>query len=270
MNMRKAFRRSVRNNLRGAIDNGELRLDYQPQFDLSSGQIVGAEALVRWDSPAYGLVPPARFLPVAEQAGIIMSIGQWVLSGACRQSLAWQKSGLTPLPIAINLSAAQFRHPALARGVRDTIQKKGIDPESVVLEVDEDVIMQDAVGAARTLTTLKDTGVQLAIDQFGTGHLSLPYLQHVPVDILKIDGTFIRDLEGGIGAARMVDRITGLGKILNRRVVGCGVEASEQVSFLRTRACDTAQGHYLSYPLCPDDLALLLASKHQPRQRRKA
>jgi len=194
MNSRAALRRSLKSNLHGALDKAELRLHYQPQFNLASARIVGAEALIRWTSPEQGLIAPDQSLPIAEQTDLSMTIGRWVLTEDCRRSLAWQASGLGPLPISINVSAAQFRHPALANNVRDTLQANGADPDASII----------------------------------------------------------------------VDMAIGLGKTLGHRVVACGVEAAEQMSLRQAGACDTAQGYYLSYPLCANDFALLLARKHWP------
>ncbi len=264
MNHGKISHRPAIDRLHGALDEAQLRLHYQAQFDLASGSIVGVEALVRWDSPTHGIVTPGRFLRDAEQCGHSLSIDRWVLSEAGRQGLAWQASGLNPVPISINISAAQFRHPALADGVGDILKANRVDPGTVVLEVPEDVLLQDADVAAMTLAELKETGVQLAIDRFGGRGLSLNHLQHFPVDVLKIDGALLRDISAGSDATRMIAMVTGLAHILNRRVVGCGVESAEQIAFLREHACGTAQGYYLSTPLPASDCTRLLAGTQRP------
>lgn len=261
---RAGLRRSASGDPGCALDETELRLHYQPQFHVASGRIVGVEALVRWDNPTQGLMRPGDFLRYAEQSGLSMCIGQWVLSEACRQSRQWQESGLTPLPIAVNISAAQLRNPGLAHRVADILAENGVDPATVTLEVPEEVLVQDADVAAMTLSELKSTGVQIAVDHFGAGRLSLHHLRRFPLDVLKIDGSFMRDMSAGNDAAGMIEMVAGLGTILNRRVVGCGVEAVEQLAFLREHGCDTAQGYYLSHPLPAEDCALLLASKHLP------
>jgi diguanylate cyclase (GGDEF)-like protein/PAS domain S-box-containing protein len=248
----------MENALRRAIDGDELRLLYQPIVKLATGGIVGAEALVRWEHPERGLLAPDSFIPVAEDTGLIVPIGEWVLKEACRQALPWQHQATTgvPLRMSVNLSARQLAHGDLARTVGETLQAVGLDPSVLILEVTESAVMEDTEMAIGVLRQLKALGVGLAIDDFGTGYSSLAYLQRFPVDILKIDRSFVGALHTPEGRA-IVEASLTLAHALGLSGVAEGVETLEQVACLRTLSCDTAQGYHFARPMPAKDLLRL-------------
>ena len=248
----------MENALHRAIEGDELRLVYQPIVELATGEIVGAEALVRWEHPERGLLTPDTFIPIAEDTGLIVPIGEWVLMEACRQALHWQQRVTTGLPlrISVNLSARQFAHGDLARTVGETLQAVGIDPSVLILEVTESAVMEDTEMASRVLRQLKTLGVSLAIDDFGTGYSSLAYLQRFPVDILKIDRSFVGALHTPEGRAIVEASIT-LAHALGLSGVAEGVETMEQAACLRTLRCETAQGYLFARPMPAGDLVRL-------------
>lgn len=261
-NSRVVHRRSVEGNLHRAFGNGELLLHYQPQIDLASDRIIGVEALVRWMDPNQGMVLPDGFIPIAEQSGLIVPIGHWVLLEACTQARAWRASDLPALPIAINVSAVEFRHKRFVGGVCDILQETGLDPGGIELELTESVLMQDADLSVMRLKALKDMGVRIAIDDFGTGYSSLNYLRRFPIDTLKIDKSFVFDISADPQTATIASAIIGLGKTLRHRIIAEGVETDEQLTFLQARHCDVGQGFHLSRPLPAGDLGRLLANTH--------
>ena len=264
MNRRTAVQRSLGTDSAITPDTATLGLRYLPQFNLASGRIVGVEALLRWADRERGVMTPDACLPGGEREKLSLAVGQWIVSEVCRQSLAWEASGLPPLPISFNVSAVQFRDAAFVDCVRDAIRTSGVEAHRIILEVSETVLVQDAGSAGATLTELSDIGVQLAIDHFGTGNLGLLHLKGFPIQVLKIDRSCVRGLGTAADATVTVNMALALGKCLGHRVIACGVETAEQVRFLQARACDAAQGLYLHHPLGPEDLALLLASKRLP------
>jgi diguanylate cyclase (GGDEF)-like protein/PAS domain S-box-containing protein len=258
LNARAVEHLTLASALRGALERRELSLHYQPQFDLASGAITGVEALLRWRHPEFGWVAPDRFIPVAEDSGLIVPIGEWVLQEACRQARAWQAAGLPPLLMAVNVSGAQFRQAGLAKTVRDILAEHGLDATSLEIEVTESVLMKNADNAVDILRTLREMGVQLAIDDFGTGYSSLAYLKRFPIDMLKIDRSFVRDVMTDPDDAAIASAIIAMAHRLRLKVIAEGVETPGQLGFLRQEGCDVAQGYLYSKPLPPEDLERLM------------
>lgn len=258
MNQRAAERLSVEIGLRRALEKGEMLLHYQPQIDLASGRIVGLEALLRWRHPEQGLIPPGQFIPIAEDSGLIVPIGEGVLHEACRQSLAWRAAGLPAVPIAVNLSAAQFRKPGLESLLRDILAATGLPPALLELELTERIVMNQEEETVAILGRLHALGVRLSIDDFGTGYSSLSYLKRFPIQKLKVDQSFVRDVANDSNDAAIVRGIVSLAHSLGLGVIAEGVETREQRDFLRELGCEQAQGYYFSRPLPPDEIETLL------------
>jgi len=235
-----------------------LILHYQPKIDLLSGKIIGAEALIRWQHPDQGLVFPGKFISVAEETGLILPIGEWVLRTACRQNKAWQLTGLTPIGIAVNLSARQFSRNQIEQLTIAVLSESGLDAHYLELEITESMVMQNAEQAIAVMKILKAIGVKLSIDDFGTGYSSLSYLKRFPIDKLKIDQSFVRDLGEDQDDAAIVTAIIGLAKGLGLRVIAEGVEKKEQLEFLRAKGCDEMQGYFFSKPIPAIDFETLL------------
>ena len=248
----------IGNELRHAIDNDEFILHYQPKIDLESGNIVGAEALIRWLHPVQGLVFPGYFIGIAEQTGLIVQIGEWVLRTACLQNKAWQRAGLPPIEMAVNLSARQFSRNQIEELTTTVLRETGLEAHYLELEITESMIMQNAKQAIAVMQTLKTIGVKLSIDDFGTGYSSLSYLKRFPIDKLKIDQSFVRDLGEDEDDAAIVTAIIGLAKSLNLCVIAEGVEKKEQLEFLRAKGCDEVQGYYFSKPIPAADFEKLI------------
>lgn len=242
-------RLQLESDLRLALQRDELRVHYQPQVDLATGRIVGAEALVRWQHATRGMVPPAVFIPMAEDSGMIGRIGEWVLNTACRDARAWQLQGLPPLRVAVNVSGRQLAHDDVAERVAVALRSAGLDATWLEVEVTESVVMQDAARAISTLNTLKEMGVALAIDDFGTGYSSLSYLKRFPIDKLKIDKSFVDGMVEDPGDAAIAIAIIAMAHSLRHTVIAEGVETEAQVDFLRVQGCDEAQGYYFCRPL---------------------
>ncbi len=242
-------RLALENDLRQALRKNELLLYFQPQMELNSKKLIGAEALVRWLHPKRGMLNPAYFIPVAEDSGLIFQLGQWVLQMACWQNREWQKQGLNIVPIAINLSAAQFRQPNLPDIIHQCLEKNQLDANYLGLEVTESLLMEDVDSILLTLHNLKKMGMQLAIDDFGTGYSSLSYLKRFPVDKIKIDQSFVRDILVDPDDAAITSTIITMAKSLNLKTIAEGVESQEQYDFLMNRECDEIQGYYYSRPL---------------------
>ncbi|NRR28815.1 EAL domain-containing protein [Oxalobacteraceae bacterium] len=239
--------------LRRSIEKDEIFLNYQPQVDISSGRLVGVEALVRWNHPELGLVPPIRFIPLAEDTGFINQLGKWVLFESCRQMVRWQQAGLQVPKIAVNLSAKQFERGSIVNMVGEILKETGLEPERLQLEVTESVIMNTG-DALDFINDLHSIGVGLAIDDFGTGYSSLAYLKQLPVQTLKIDRSFIKDISTDVNDEAIAIAIIQLGKSMNLSVIAEGVETEEQVAFLLRHGCHLAQGYYYSKPVLADDL----------------
>jgi diguanylate cyclase (GGDEF)-like protein len=258
INLHSIERLTLESSLRRALERDEFLLHYQPKLDIGSGRITGVEALVRWQQPAQGLIPPAQFIQLAEETGLIVPIGEWVLKTACAQNRAWQERGWPPVRIAVNLSPRQFAHENLVEDVARVLQQTGLDPAFLELEITEGVVMHNPEQAVILLKRLKALGIHLSIDDFGTGYSSLNYLKRFPLDTLKIDRTFIRDLPGDSDDAAITQAIIAMAHSLRLSVVAEGVETAEQLSFLRDYKCDEIQGYYFCKPQPESDIAPLL------------
>jgi diguanylate cyclase (GGDEF)-like protein/PAS domain S-box-containing protein len=243
MNARARDRMALEVALRSALSHNEFELYYQPQVDLLTGSVVGVEALIRWRHPSMGMVRPDRFINLAEETGLIVPIGAWVLRTACRQHSDWQHAGYGPLRVGVNLSARQFAEPGLVREIARVLEETGMPANSLEIEITESLVMEDVEGAIRTMRELKRMGVKLSIDDFGTGYSSLSYLRRFPVDVLKIDRSFVRDIAFSEDDAAMVSAIIELARGLRMRVIAEGVETEAQLDYLKRRGCDEVQGH---------------------------
>jgi diguanylate cyclase (GGDEF)-like protein len=258
MNIDALEQLQIQGQLRNAIRNGELLLHYQPQIDIGRGGITGFEALVRWRHPEGGMIPPAKFIPLAERSGLIIPIGEWVLNEACRQAKEWMDSE-HPLVMAVNLSALQFRRGNLLETVADALERSGLPARYLELELTESILLHDMEAAMQTLHSLKAMGVKLSIDDFGTGYSSLSYLKRLAVDKLKIDQSFVRDLTEDPEDAAIVKAIIQLGHTLQLSIIAEGVETDAQLAFLRNYGCDEVQGYFFSRPVPPEEASGLLA-----------
>ena len=263
MNLRAIERQFIEQNLRRAIERNELTLHYQPKYDLKDRSIAGVEALLRWTHPVRGPIPPATFIPVAEECGLILPIGSWVLEEACRQARAWMDAGVSRINVAVNVSRRQFQSERFEEKIMGVLEQFGIDPEFLELEVTEGLLMSTPELTARLLQNLRQRGVRVAIDDFGTGYSSLSYLHQFPIDTLKIDQSFVREM-GTPGGISMVQAILHLGRELGMRTVAEGVESEREARILEGMNCDQAQGYYFNRPLPPSEIAALLASRAQP------
>ncbi len=260
MNARAVERQSIEEDLRRALERREFALHYQPIIDLTTGEIAGAEALIRWTHPTRGLVPPLQFIPVAEDCGLMLPIGKWVLREACRQTQSWVKAGFPMRTIAVNVSALEFRDENLLKNLLAILNETGLDPRFLELELTESVLMRRPEAAASILRTLREGGVRVAIDDFGTGYSSLGYLQKFPLDALKIDQSFVRQIGTAGADTSIVTAVIGMAQSLKLRIVAEGVETLEQLEFLRALHCDDAQGYYFSRPVPPEQFEKLLRS----------
>ncbi|HOB45865.1 MAG TPA: EAL domain-containing protein [Zoogloea sp.] len=258
MNINALERLHLENGLRRALEQNEFTLHYQPQVDLASGRIIGVEALLRWFSGVMGGVSPARFIPLAEECGLIVPIGEWVMQTACRQARAWQDQGFPPMPVAVNLSAMQFRRTDIVATVAQALTDSGLDGTWLELELTESLLMQSGPDVEAILGRLKALGVRLSIDDFGTGYSSLAYLKRFPVDRLKIDQSFVRDIAEDPDDAAIVRAVIQLGHSLRLEVIAEGTETPEQMDFLRNEGCSAAQGYLFSPPLPADAVTELL------------
>ncbi len=252
---------ALEHGLRQALDRGELLLDYQPKMELSSGALIGAEALVRWRHPEHGLLSPARFIPVAEDTGLIVPIGAWILRTACSQVQGWRSQGLQLNMLSVNISARQFRSPDLVDQIAETLRASGLPAGCLDLEITESLMMEDVQEFIARLHALKDLGLQLSVDDFGTGYSSLNYLKQFPVDRLKIDRSFVCDIASDPGDAAIVQAVIQLGHVLGLAVTAEGVETDEQLAFLRRHGCDEGQGYYFSKPLGPAEFEHMLRAR---------
>jgi diguanylate cyclase (GGDEF)-like protein/PAS domain S-box-containing protein len=258
MNVRAVERQSIEESLRRALERQELTLHYQPKVNLKTGAITGAEALLRWTHPVRGPVPPVQFIPVAEDCGLILPIGAWVLREACRQARAWTDAGLPVTTMAVNVSALEFRAENFLPGLFAVLGETGLDPALLELELTESVLMKQAEATVSILRTLRERGVQVAVDDFGTGYSSLSYLRKFSIDSLKIDQSFVREINGASDDTPIVTAVIGMGRGLKLRLVAEGVETMEEVEFLRAHQCEEAQGYFFSRPVPPQQFARLL------------
>ena len=261
MNLMVVERHAIESGLRRALERHELVLHYQPKINLGTGSISGVEALVRWQHPQRGLMLPEQFIWIAEDCGLIIPIGMWVLREACQQARSWQDAGLPPVAVAVNISAIQFRHRDFLQHLSSILQDTGLAPHCLELELTESVLMHDANTTISVLNGLKALGVRLAIDDFGTGYSSLSYLKHFQIDTLKIDQSFLRDIThagSDTADAAIVTAVVCMGKSLNQRVIAEGVETREQMAFLQARGCGEGQGYFFSRPVTAEALSALL------------
>jgi diguanylate cyclase (GGDEF)-like protein/PAS domain S-box-containing protein len=263
MQVRLAERQSLEADLRYALGRDEFLLHYQPKFNLQTGQVTGVEALIRWLHPQRGLVYPAQFVSIAEECGLILTIGQWVLLQACNQARAWNELGMGMVPVAVNVSAAEFEAADFLSGVRAVLISTGVKPQNLELEVTESVLMHDAESAVTKLVALKAMGVQIAIDDFGTGYSSFTYLRRFPSDALKLDQSFVQEITSDAGDATIVSAMINIGRSLRRRVIAEGIETREQLNFLQLHGCDEGQGYYFSRPVAADDATKLFHARMQ-------
>jgi diguanylate cyclase (GGDEF)-like protein/PAS domain S-box-containing protein len=258
MNVRAVERQSIEESLRRALERNEFALHYQPKINLKTGAITGAEALIRWTHPTQGPMPPGKFIPVAEDCGLILRIGNWALREACKQARIWENAGLPASTMAVNISAMEFRDEHFLEGVFAILRETGLDPRSLELELTEGVLMKRAECTESILDALRASGVRLAVDDFGTGYSSLSYLRKFPIDALKIDQSFIRQISTAPDDTAIVTAMISMGRSLKLRVVAEGVETQEELAFLQAHQCDEAQGYYFSRPVPPDQFASLL------------
>jgi EAL domain-containing protein (putative c-di-GMP-specific phosphodiesterase class I) len=248
---------------RRAIERNELELYYQPQYDIHN-TLVGLEALMRWNSPQLGFVPPSRFVPVAEETGLIVPLGEWVTDEACRQNKAWASAGYAPVKVAVNVSALQFTQPSFTSTVSAALQRHAIDPHWLELEITESLLMSNTLEAAAKLKHLRQIGVGVALDDFGTGYSSLAYLQRLPIDLLKIDRSFVKDLEapnGDENSLPVIRAIISLGHALNKKVLAEGVETQGQRDLLASLGCDGIQGYFLGKPMPASQVPKILTTR---------
>ena len=261
MNVRAVERQVIETNLRHALERREFVLHYQPKVNLDTGAITGAEALLRWMHPQWGMVLPDRFVPIAEECGLIVPIGRWVLREACAQAKRWEVAGLKPAAVAVNISALEFRHKDFVAGVHAVLIEAGLEPSCLQLEITESVLMRDAESSTAILQQLKNMGVQLAVDDFGTGYSSLSYLKQFPIDTLKIDQSFVQEIgSSNDNDGIIVSAVIAMGTSLKQRVVAEGVEDKAQLAFLKAQSCEEGQGYFFSRPLVAEQFATLLVT----------
>ncbi|HVS22264.1 MAG TPA: EAL domain-containing protein [Gammaproteobacteria bacterium] len=260
MNAASVERLTLESGLRRALESNALELHYQPQVDLRTGRIVGAEALLRWKHAERGYVPPSTFIPIAEDSGLILPVGKWVLEEACRQAMEWRRAGLPPLPIAVNVSGVQVRRQELYELVRTTLASTGLEPKYLRIEITETAIIAVRDRAIELLRQLRALGVSLALDDFGTGYSSLSYLKSFPIDMLKIDRSFVAEMLTDKTTASIIEAIVSMARILGLKCLAEGVEDQAQYAFLKKLGCDLVQGYCVSRAIPPDDFARLFAT----------
>ncbi|MCM2359631.1 MAG: EAL domain-containing protein [Geobacteraceae bacterium] len=263
LNDRAVARMTMEKHLRRALERGEFLLHYQPQVDLNSGRISGMESLIRWQSPELGFIPPASFIPLAEETGLIVPIGEWVLRASCAQNRKWQDAGFPPLVMAVNLSPRQFRQEGLAGTVARILEETGLAAHYLELEIIESLVMHDVECATVILKKLKELGVQLTMDDFGTGYSSLSYLKRFPFDKMKIDQSFVRDITSDPGSAAISRAIIAMAHSMNLRVIAEGIETKGQLGYLRSHGCDDMQGYYFSRPVPPPEFEQMLRDRRR-------
>jgi diguanylate cyclase (GGDEF)-like protein len=264
MNAQTIERQSIEADLRDALKRQEFVLYYQPKINLQTERITGAEALIRWLHPDRGLVSPLQFIPIAEESGLILPIGHWVLRETCRQVQDWIDAGLNATPVAVNVSSLEFRSEGFLESLLAILKDTRLDPRYLELELTESVLMQHAKSSASVLSTLKSIGVRLAVDDFGTGYSSLSYLKRFPIDSLKIDQSFVHDITTDTDDVTIVSAVITMAKGLKKCVIAEGVETEEQMTFLQAHGCDEAQGYYFSKPVVAHQFAKLLETGIAP------
>ena len=254
MNEEVKERMVIKNGLIRALENDELSLSYQPKLDIATNTISSVEALMRWNSPTLGSVSPVVFIPVLEESGMVMEVGEWAILKACLQHMEWVAAGLPPLRVAVNLSARQLRDPKFVDTVKEILSAKSLAPEILEIEITESMLMSDAPNVVAALEALHDFGVNIAMDDFGTGYSSLSYLRRFPIDTIKIDRSFVADIVTSKDYAEIIRTIINMGKTLNRKVIAEGVEEEEQLSILREYGCDEIQGYLISPAMVSEEL----------------
>ena len=265
MNARGIERSALMNGLRKVLEREESLVHYQPLIELSTGRIVGMEALARWNHPSLGLIPPAKFIPLAEETGMIVPIGEWVLLAACMQNKIWMESGLGPLRVAVNISARQFQQRNLLKMISSVLDKTGLSARFLDLELTESVLMHKDQNTTATLYKLSEMGIQFSVDDFGTGYSSLTYLQRFPIHTLKIDRSFVQEITVDASDAKIVTAIITMAHSLDLRVIAEGVETAAQLDYLKALNCDEAQGYFFSRPLDAQDATALLAERKKEK-----
>ena len=245
----------IQQELGRALERNELTLHYQPKIDLNTGAMIGVEALSRWMHPTRGLVPPARFIPIAEQSGQILGIGSWVLREACIQAKKWMDAGMTPMKVAVNVSAIQLQNEKFCDVILATLSEAELDPQFLELDVSANVLLKQFEQTTQTLKVVKDKGVQISADNLEAGHTSFGSLRKLPLDAVKIDGSFVRGITSGAESQSKVSSMISLCHEMNLRVVAGGVEEAEHLKFLWERSCDEAQGYYFGEPMPAEQLA---------------
>jgi diguanylate cyclase (GGDEF)-like protein/PAS domain S-box-containing protein len=248
----------VETSLRRALERREFLLHYQPKVSLATRKITGVEALIRWQNPELGMVPPGDFIVVAEESGLILPIGEWVLRSACEQVKRWHDQGLTPVKLSVNLSSKQFRRGPLKDTLARVLAETGFDPHCLEFEITESVLMDGSAEVSAVLAELKDMGISISVDDFGTGYSSLSYLKRFPIDTLKIDRSFVRDIPGDQDDAAIVRAIIAMSRSLRMKVIAEGVETEEQSQFLRAEGCDEIQGYFCGRPVPPEEFQQML------------
>lgn len=264
MNQRAVRRLSIVNGLRLALKKQQFELYYQPKFNLASGLISGMEALIRWNDPKLGLVYPNSFIDIAEESGLIVPIGNWIITEACRQVQEWQDAGIACVPVAVNVSAVEFNHKNYLSSIRSVLKKTGLNPALLELELTESVLMDYVESSAKVLDKLKLMGISLAIDDFGTGYSSLSYLKRFPINTLKIDQSFVQNMTTNSDDATIVSAVIGMGNNLQHTIIAEGVETEQQLTFLKTLDCDEGQGFLFSHPLTARDFKAFLLAGGKP------
>jgi EAL domain-containing protein (putative c-di-GMP-specific phosphodiesterase class I) len=258
MNQKVLDELEMETNLRNALKNGEFLLHYQPKIDLASNKIIGVEVLIRWKHPELGFISPAKFIPHAEKTDLIIAVGDWVLYTACKQNVQWQIEGIPPIRISVNLSGMQLKRSDQVENVARILAETGLAPYLLELELTEGVVMENAEVTINTLNKFKEMGIKLSIDDFGTGYSSLSYLKRFPIDTLKIDQSFVKDITTNPDDEAIASTIIAMAHNLRLKVIAEGVENKEQLDMLRNKNCDEVQGYYFSRPVSEDDLKELL------------
>ncbi|MDH5490257.1 MAG: EAL domain-containing protein, partial [Rhodospirillaceae bacterium] len=253
MNLQVKERMIIKNGLIKALENDELSLFYQPKLDMKTNKITAVEALMRWDNPELGSITPFVFIPVLEESGLVVEVGEWAIKRACEQHNEWLKRGLPPMKMAVNLSARQLREKAFVSIVEKTLKKAKLDVKYFEVEITESMLMSDAPNIVAALRKLHEMGIHVSMDDFGTGYSSLSYLKRFPIDTIKIDRSFVSDIATDQDDAEIIRTIINMGKTLNRNVIAEGVETVEQFNMLKEYECDEIQGYYISRPLTGDD-----------------
>jgi EAL domain-containing protein (putative c-di-GMP-specific phosphodiesterase class I) len=258
LNATAVAKMDLEHGLRGALERNELILYYQPHVSLVTGEPLGSEALVRWQRPGIGIIPPVQFIPLAEETGLIVPMTDWILNTACAQNKAWQDAGYPPMDIAVNISARLFRQNNLVETVERALTTSGLAPNHLTLELTESVLMEDPDAAGEVLRELKVMGIRVSIDDFGTGYSSLSYLKRFPVDTVKIDQSFVREIVANADDAVIAEAIVAMAHSLRLNVIAEGVETLQQLEFLRSIKCDEMQGYFVSRPVPVDEFTAYL------------